>query len=64
MFDDITELVQLNTLIRLDRQLAGSHLTQEMLSRSREQLAVSEALLQAGMPKVWYATAEKGPVRI
>lgn len=38
---------------RLDVLRAGNALTQEMLHRSRDQLARSQELLQTEMPKIW-----------
>ena len=54
MLDDVTAWVERHTLIRLERQRVGSDLTREMLLRSREQLAISESLLQAKVSKTWH----------
>jgi hypothetical protein len=59
MLDDITAWVALRTLIKLERQRVGSELTQEMLLRSREQLARSDNLLQVNPPKVWHPEPPK-----
>ena len=48
------ERVELVTEERLLRQRISRELTQEMLRRSRDQIAISHDLLSREVPKVWH----------
>jgi hypothetical protein len=41
-------------------RIDGNQITREMLGRSREQIAVSMALLQHKVPNIWHPEAPQG----